>query len=131
MTIAYFCIIVACLLPIVCAGLAKSKGFGRPRREGGFDNEQPREWLAKLTGWQARANAAQFNSFEALPLFVAGVLVAHQLQAPQGTIDALAVAFIAVRLAFIGAYLGDKSSLRSLIWVTGVVISVALFFIGA
>ena len=131
MTIAYFCIIVACLLPIVCAGLAKSKGFGRPRREGGFDNEQPREWLAKLTGWQARANAAQFNSFEALPLFVAGVLVAHQLQAPQGTIDALAVAFIAVRLAFIGAYLGDKSSLRSLIWVTGVVISVALFFIAA
>ena len=131
MTIAYFCIIVACLLPIVCAGLAKSKGFGRPRREGGFDNEQPREWLAKLTGWQARANAAQFNSFEALPLFVAGVLVAHQLQAPQSTIDALAVAFIAVRLAFIGAYLGDKSSLRSLIWVTGVVISVALFFIGA
>lgn len=131
MTIAYFCIIVACLLPIVCAGLAKSKGFGRPRREGGFDNEQPREWLAKLTGWQARANAAQFNSFEALPLFVAGVLVAQQLQAPQGTIDALAVAFIAVRLAFIGAYLGDKSSLRSLIWVTGVVISVALFFIGA
>lgn len=131
MTIAYFCIIVACLLPIVCAGLAKSKGFGRPRREGGFDNEQPREWLAKLTGWQARANAAQFNSFEALPLFVAGVLVAQQLQAPQGTIDALAVAFIAVRLAFIGAYLGDKSSLRSLIWVTGVVISVALFFIAA
>ena len=131
MTIAYFCIIVACMLPIVCAGLAKSKGFGRPRREGGFDNEQPREWLAKLTGWQARANAAQFNSFEALPLFVAGVLVAQQLHAPQGTINALAVAFIAVRLAYIGAYLSDKGSLRTLIWVTGVVISVALFFIGA
>ena len=131
MTIAYFCIIVACLLPILCAGLAKSKGFGRPRREGGFDNEHPREWLAKLTGWQARANAAQANSFESLPLFVAGVLVAHQLHAAQGTINALAVAFIAVRLAFIGAYLADKASLRSLIWATGVAISVALFFIGA
>lgn len=131
MTIAYFCIIVACLLPILCAGLAKSKGFGRPRREGGFDNEHPREWLAKLTGWQARANAAQANSFEALPLFVAGVLVAQQLHAAQGTINALAVAFIAVRLAFIGAYLADKASLRSLIWATGVAISVALFFIGA
>ena len=131
MTIAYFCIIVACLLPIVCAGMAKSKGFGRPRREGGFDNEHPREWLAKLTGWQARANAAQANSFEALPLFVAGVLVAHQLQAAQGTINALALAFIAVRLAFIGAYLADKASLRSIVWLAGVVISVALFFIGA
>ena len=131
MTIAYFCIIVACLLPIVCAGLAKSKGFGRPRREGGFDNDQPREWLAKLTGWQARANAAQANSFEALPLFIAGVLVAQQLHAAQATINALALAFIAVRLAFIGAYLADKASLRTLIWVTGVALSVALFFIGA
>ena len=131
MTIAYFCIIVACLLPVVCAGIAKSKGFGRPRREGGFDNEHPREWLAKLTGWQARANAAQANSFEALPLFVAGVLVAQQLNAAQGTINALAMAFIAVRLAFIGAYLADKASLRSLIWLSGVAISVALFFIGA
>ena len=131
MTIAYFCIIVACLLPIVCAGLAKSKGFGRPRREGGFDNDQPREWLAKLTGWQARANAAQANSFEALPLFIAGVLVAQQLHAAQASINALALAFIAVRLAFIGAYLADKASLRTLIWVTGVVLSVALFFIGA
>ena len=131
MTIAYFCIIVACLLPVVCAGIAKSKGFGRPRREGGFDNEHPREWLAKLTGWQARANAAQANSFEALPLFVAGVLVAQQLNAAQGTINALAIAFIAVRLAFIGAYLADKASLRSLSWLSGVAISVALFFIGA
>jgi len=131
MTIAYFCIIVACLLPIVCAGLAKSKGFGRPRREGGFDNEHPREWLAKLTGWQARANAAQANSFEALPLFVAGVLVAHQMNAAQGTLDALAVAFVAMRLAFIGAYLADKANLRSMVWLAGVVISVALFFIGA
>ena len=71
MTIAYLCIIVACLLPVVCAGIAKSGGYGRSRREGGFDNAQPREWLAALTGWQARANAAQANSFEALPLFVA------------------------------------------------------------
>ena len=62
---------------------------------------------------------------------MAGVLVAHQLQADQGTIDALALAFIAARLAFIGAYLADKASLRSLVWLAGVVISVALFFIGA
>ena len=94
MTIAYFTIIVACLLPIVCAGLAKSRGFGRPRREGGFDNHDPRAWLAKLDGWQARANAAQANSFEALPLFIAGVLVAHQLKAPQGLVDALALGFV-------------------------------------
>jgi len=128
MTIAHFCILVACALPIVCAGLAKSRGFGRPRREGGFDNHNPRAWLAGLEGWQARANAAQANSFEALPLFIAGVLVAQQLQAPQGRIDLLALGFVAARLAFIALYLADKASLRSLAWVLGVACSVALFF---
>ena len=59
MTIAELCILIACLLPIVCAGIAKWKGFGVPRRQGGFDNHNPRQWLARLEGWQARANAAQ------------------------------------------------------------------------
>ncbi|MBT9457426.1 MAG: MAPEG family protein [Burkholderiaceae bacterium] len=128
MTLANYCILVAGLLPIVCAGIAKSKGFGKRRRDGGFDNHNPRDWLANLSGWQARANAAQANSFEALPLFIAGVLVAQQMQAPQGRVDALALAFIAARLAFIALYLADKASLRSLAWTIGVGCSVALFF---
>jgi len=128
MTLANYCIIIAGLLPIVCAGIAKSRGFGKRRRDGGFDNNNPRAWLANLSGWQARANAAQANSFEALPLFIAGVLVAQQMQAPQGRIDALALAFVAARLAFIGLYLADKASLRSLAWTIGVGCSVALFF---
>nr|WP_316638703.1 MAPEG family protein [uncultured Roseateles sp.] len=128
MTLANYCIIAAGLLPIVCAGIAKSKGFGKRRREGGFDNNNPRAWLANLSGWQARANAAQANSFEALPLFIAGVLVAQQMQAPQGRVDALALAFVASRLVFIGLYLADKASLRSLAWTVGVGCSVALFF---
>ncbi|MBT9503224.1 MAG: MAPEG family protein [Burkholderiaceae bacterium] len=128
MTLANYCIIVAGLLPIVCAGIAKSKGFGKRRRDGGFDNHNPRAWLASLSGWQARANAAQANSFEALPLFIAGVLVAQQMQAPQGRVDALALAFVAARLAFIALYLADKASLRSLAWTIGVGCSVALFF---
>jgi len=128
MTIAHFCIIAACMLPIVCAGLAKSSGFGRSRREGGYDNHDPRAWLAKQSGRQARANAAQANSFEALPLFIAGVLVAHQLQAPQALVDGLALGFIAARVAYIAAYLADKASLRSAIWFVGVACSVGLFF---
>ncbi|MET0519717.1 MAG: MAPEG family protein [Burkholderiaceae bacterium] len=128
MTLAYFCIIIAGLLPIVCAGLAKSRGFGRPRRDGGFDNHDPRAWLARQSGWQARANAAQANSFEALPLFIAGVLVAHQLKAPQGLVDGLALGFIAARLGFIAAYLADRASLRSALWALGLLCSVALFF---
>ena len=129
MSIANLCIIVAALLPVACAALAKSKGFGKPRRAGGFDNHHPRAWLAGLSGWQARANAAQANGFEALPLFIAGVLVAQQAQAPQGRVDALALAFIGLRLLFIALYLADKASARSLAWVAGLAVSIALFFV--
>ena len=130
MTIAEVCILVSGLLPVACAGIAKSKGFGKPRREGGFDNNNPRQWLAGLTGWQARANAAQQNSFEALPLFIAGVLIAERLQAPQARIDDVAMLFLAARIGYIGAYLADRAPLRSLLWVVGVGASIALYFQG-
>lgn len=129
MTIAEACILLACLLPIACAGIAKWKGFGRPRRDGGFDNHQPRQWLARLEGWQARANAAQLNSFEALPLFIAGVLVAQQARGPQALINALAAAFLLLRLGYIAAYLGDRATLRSGLWALGLACCVALFFV--
>lgn len=127
MTVAEACILVACLLPIACAALAKSKGFGKPRREGGFDNHDPRRWLAGLQGWQARAHAAQLNGFEALPVFIAGVLVAQRAQAAQPLVDALALAFLAARLGYIGAYLADRALLRSVLWVLGLACCIALF----
>lgn len=129
MTLAQICLLVACLLPIGCTLIAKSKGFGKRRRDGGFDNHQPREWLARLQGWQARANAAQANSWEALPVFAAGLFVASQHQAAQATVDALALGFIAARLAFVAAYLADQASLRSLLWFGGIAASIALFFV--
>jgi uncharacterized MAPEG superfamily protein len=129
MTVAQLCLLVACVLPIVCAGLAKSRGFGKRRRDGGFDNHQPREWLARLDGWQARANAAQANSWEALPVFIAGLLVASQHQAAQGTVDLLALGFLVSRLVYIALYLADQASLRSLLWMAGLAASVALFFV--
>lgn len=130
LSIAEICILVACLLPIACAGIAKSKGFGKPRREGGFDNHNPRQWLAKLEGWQARAHAAQLNSFEALPIFIAGVLVAERLQAPHSQITGFALLFVAARVGYIAAYLADTANLRSALWMIGLASSVALFFIG-
>ncbi|MFG6465979.1 MAPEG family protein [Roseateles sp. BYS87W] len=129
MTLAQICLLVSCLLPMGCALLAKSKGFGKRRREGGFDNHNPRAWLAGLEGWHARAQAAQGNSWEALPVFVAGLFVAHQHQADAATVDALAVGFLAARLTFIGLYLADLATLRSLAWTTGLGLSLALFFV--
>lgn len=131
MTVSHACILLACLLPIACAGIAKWRGFGKSRREGGYDNHDPRQWLAQQQGFQARANAAQHNSFEALPVFIAGVLIAEHAGAAQATVDALAVAFILCRLGYIGAYVSDKANLRSGLWMLGLACCVALFFLSA
>jgi len=128
-TTANLCIIVACLLPVLSAAIAKFKGFGVRRRDGGFDNHNPRAWMAKLGGYQARANAAQHNGFESLPLFIAGVLAAQQMHGDQSRIDLLALAFIAIRLAYIALYVADQATLRSLVWAAGVACSIALFFV--
>ncbi len=129
MTLAETCILIACLMPIGCAWIAKHKGFGKPRRQGGFDNHNPRQWLAGLDGWQARANAAQANSFEALPVFIAGVLIAQQAQGSQSWINGLALLFIAARVGYVAAYLADQANLRSLLWVVALGSAIALFFV--
>ncbi|MBV8605619.1 MAG: MAPEG family protein [Pelomonas sp.] len=128
MTVANLCIVAASMLPVLVAGFGKSPGYGKPRREGGYDNAAPRAWADKLTGWQARAMAAQNNGFEALPLFIAGVLAAQQGHAPQDRIDALALAFVAIRLVYTALYIGNKPALRSGVWALGVAASIALFF---
>ncbi len=129
-TVSYACLLVAALLPIVCAGLAKRDGFGRPRREGGYDNVNPRAWLARQEGRSAWAQAAQANSFEALPLFVGAVLVAHQMGATQAIADALSVAFVTLRIIYIWSYLTGRASLRSVVWLAALGVNVALLFSG-
>ena len=117
---------MASLLPIVCAGIAKWGAFGKPRRAGGYDNDNPRAWLASQSQWRARANAAQANSFEALPFFLGAVLVAQQLAVPQIRLDVLALAFVALRLAYIVCYVAAWSSARSIIWVAGFGVNIAI-----
>lgn len=128
LTLAYWAVLVAALLPIACAGLAKWGQFAVPRREGGYDNHLPREWLARQSGWRARANAAQANSFEALPFFMGAVVIAHQLQAYQTRLDLLALVFVLLRLVYILLYLADLPSLRSLAWVLGLAVNIAILF---
>jgi len=128
MTIANWCVLAACFLPVITVGFAKASAAKLSRRNGGYDNDHPRDWEAKLTGWPQRAIAAQKNGFEALPLFIAGVVLAQQAQANQATVDGLAIAFIILRCLYVAAYLLNRSTLRSLIWFGGVGVSVALFF---
>ena len=131
MSIAKWCVLAACVLPVLTVGLAKASTARLSRKEGGYDNRHPREWESKLTGWHQRANAAQANGFEALPLFIAGVLLAQMAQADQGRVDMLALAFVGIRIAYVAAYLANQGTLRTLIWTAGVGVSIALLALGA
>ena len=127
-TIAYWCVLVAAILPIVCAGIAKVGMFSTPKGEGGFDNNDPRGWLARQTDWRGRANAAQANTFEALPFFFAAVIIAHQLQARQALLDMLAFMFIVLRVAYIVLYVADMAKTRSSVWALALLVNMAILF---
>ena len=121
MTIAYACLLFMGLFPYVAAGIAK-KGFD------GYDNAMPRQWLSKQTGFRARANAAQANLFESLPLFFAAVIIAHIANAPQDRIDLLAFGFVAARVAYLICYVANWPTARSIVWLLGLICVVTLFF---
>jgi len=129
-TLAYWCVLVAALLPIVCAGIAKWGMFGKPVQSGGFDNANPRNWLAGQTDWRARANAAQANSFEALPFFIGAVTIAHQLGAHQGRLDILAFLFVVLRMLYIMMYVANLPTLRTSVWLAAMAANVAIMLLG-
>lgn len=129
-TVAYWCVLIAALLPIVCAWLAKSGSFGKSRRDGGFDNHNPRAWMAQQTDWQARANAAQANSFEALPFFIGAVIIAHLLGAGQTLLDILAFLYVMLRIFYIMMYVSDMPTARSALWAGAFLVNIGILFIG-
>ena len=124
MTLAYWCVLAAALMPYLFTGVAK---FGSKP----YDNRAPREFLASLEGHQKRANWAQMNSFEAFPPFAAAVIIAHLVQASQTGINGLALAFVLLRLGYGWAYITDRPNLRSLLWLGAVFCVIGLFLVAA
>ena len=129
-TVAYLCVLIAALLLLACSWLAKSGGWGKPRKQGGFDNHDPRAWMGRQTGWQARANAAQANSFEALPFFIGAVIIAHQLRAGQTLLDMLALLYVMLRVFYILMYVSDMPTVRSAVWAGAFLVNIAILFVG-
>ena len=129
-TVAYWCVLIAALLPICCAWLAKSGSFGKSRKDGGFDNRNPRAWMAQQTDWRARANAAQSNSFESLPFFIGAVIIAHLLGAGQTLLDILAFLYVMLRIFYILMYVSDMPTARSALWTGAFLVNIAILFIG-
>ena len=74
---------IAMLLPF----LAKAPLAAAMQKAGGYDNNNPRAQQAALTGFGQRANAAHYNSFEALLIYACAVF---------GTISAFVIAGRAV-----------------------------------
>jgi uncharacterized MAPEG superfamily protein len=123
MTLAYWCVLAAALLPYLTVAPAKVKPD--------FDNRRPRDWEDRQDGWRKRLYWAHLNGFEAFAPFAAAVVIAHLAQAPQNRIDALAAVFVIARIAYGFCYYADLATLRSLVWTVGFACVVALFFIGA
>lgn len=123
MTTAYWMVLVAGLMPYWPTAVSKWRKT--------YDNAMPRAGLETLSPQRQRAYWAQLNAFEAFPLFAAAVIIAHLAGAAQATVDGLAVAFVVLRVLYTLAYIYDRPTLRSLLWVAAVGCVVALFVAAA
>jgi uncharacterized MAPEG superfamily protein len=120
MTLAFWMILVAVLLPYVTVGFAKGGSSA-------YENGDPRTWAGRQDGWRKRAIAAHQNHFEAFAPFAAGVIVASIAHAPQPLVNGLAVAFILFRVIYTAIYLKGLATLRSTVWSFGLLCVIALF----
>ena len=125
MTIAYWCVLAAAIIPYIWAITAKAS---KP----GFNNNKPRIFLNDLEGWGQRANWAQANSFEAFPAFAAAIIIGSVVSnVEQNTLDALALLFVICRLLHGIFYITDKATLRSIVWFIGISSWVSIFVLSA
>ncbi len=117
MTLAFWCVLVAALLPYVPFGLASGK----------LDMRTPRSRAGDLEGLAQRAYGSHLNSFEAFPPFAAAVIVSHIVEGANSTVGWLALLFVVVRLAHMAFYLADRQPPRSAMFFVGMVVTIAIF----
>jgi uncharacterized MAPEG superfamily protein len=122
MTIAEWCIFGTVILYLLTIAPVKAIGFRR------FDNSKPRDPAFYDNPIAARALGAHLNGIETFPFFATAVLLAEFRAGPQRLIDELAVLFLIVRIAYVFTYLGDRPTLRTILWNIGFAINVGIFF---
>jgi len=124
MSTAYWCVLIAALLPYLWIAVAKA----RP----GYNNRNPRAWVAKSDNYLVqRANAAHLNAFESFAPFAAGVVLAQLAGVEAATVNTLSIAFVVFRVLHGVLYVGDKPLLRSLSWLGGFACVAALIVLAA
>ncbi|MGB9115658.1 MAPEG family protein [Bradyrhizobium sp.] len=122
MTIAEWCVFGAVMLYLLTIAPFKALNFRR------FDNSKPRDPAFFEDPLRARALGAHINGIETFPFFAVAVLLAEFRAAPQNLINELAVLFLIVRIAYVFTYLGNRPTLRSILWNIGFAINIAIFF---
>jgi uncharacterized MAPEG superfamily protein len=125
MTIAEWCVFAIVMLYLVSIAPIKWLRFRR------FDNSRPRDPTFYQDPIAARSLGAHQNGIEAFPFFAAAVLLAEFRACPQRLVDELAVLFVIVRIAYVFTYLGNRPTLRSILWSLGFAINIAIFFMPA
>ena len=123
MTVAEWCVFGAVLLYLLTIAPFKALGTGQ------FDNSKPRDPAFYDDPIRSRALGAHLNGIETFPFFAAAVLLAEFRAAPQNLINALALLFLIVRVAYVFTYLGNRPTLRTILWNIGFVINTAIFFL--
>ena len=122
MPLAYWCVLIAAVLPTAWVLYAKG---------GEGDNHNPRAGIDQLPPAKRRAYGAHLNAIENFPFFAAAVIIALQLGAPVATVDWLAGLYILIRIAHGLLYVADQATLRSASYLVGFIVNVAIFVLPA
>jgi uncharacterized MAPEG superfamily protein len=122
MSVAEWMIFAAVILYLLTVAPVKALGHRR------FDNSNPRDTAFYQPGPAIRALGAHLNGIETFPFFAIAILLAEFRHQPQHWIDMLAITFVAVRLFYVLAYLGDRPTMRTLLWNIGFAVNAAIFF---
>jgi uncharacterized MAPEG superfamily protein len=125
MTVAEWCVFGTLMLSLLTIASVKWIGYRR------FDNSRPRDPDFYDDPIRSRALGAHQNGIEAFPFFAIAVLLAEFRLGHLRLIDELAVLFLIVRIAYVFTYIGNRPTLRSILWSIGFAINIGIFFLPA
>ena len=118
---------ISAVLPYVFTVMSKVGGMKAE------DNAAIREWALTLQGWRKRAYWTHLNLLEGFPVYAAAVLCAMINSAPANCCITLGIAwaYIGLRVVYGALYIGDKPSMRSMVWFLCQACCIALFVMSA
>jgi uncharacterized MAPEG superfamily protein len=115
----HWSLLIAAMMPYFVAIIAK---WSRD-----YDNDDPRRLEIYKTPTRYRAYVAHQNCLEAFPFFATAILLALYRNVAPSHLDVLAALWVVFRIGYVGCYLTNRSSLRSLVWWAATMCSIIIF----